>query len=474
MNITRTTIVGVSFLALATSAAAFTTAYSSSGKSDLAQAFCPKIYNEQSYRGGDLDHYAMLIPGKGGWIFRTKNDFRSDWKNSNQTINYLRDLQEAFKKKNADLVIVMPPVRGLVHFDEMLSEYKKKFSLENPETLWNDYESSIKILKGRGVHMVGLNAKDVTDNFFYQRNHHWSPEGARITAKKVAEYVMQLPSYKAVPKTRYATQQKSTKDYDSSFEKAFKTICGTKIPPEPVAVYETTPVSVGSNETAILGEAKEPRIVLLGTSNSTESSSANFEGFLKEYLSADILNLSYMGAGIDTSIMSYINSDHFKNSKPKIVIWEVPGYYYFDEMDDKLFSQLTPAAYGGCPQNALLQKNFKLGAAEITVLNAKTEKMSSSSEIEGGNRNLYMHLGFSRPVKNKLALKFSYDNGKTKKVQFQRSDRYPDDGDFYTLFPFKTSGTSLEKITLLPPQGMAGEVVAQICKLPETGKVVSR
>src|SRR6185436_13043941 len=128
MSISRNVILGFG-LALITSAVALAAVhYHTPEKSDFEQAFCPAIYNEQSYQRGDLDHYAMLIPGKDGWIFRTENDFRSNWRNNNQTMNYLRGLQEAFKRNNADLVIVMPPVRGLVHADMLLSEYKKKFN----------------------------------------------------------------------------------------------------------------------------------------------------------------------------------------------------------------------------------------------------------------------------------------------------------------------------------------------------------
>ncbi|NBV29476.1 hypothetical protein EBS02_10795, partial [bacterium] len=73
---------------------------------------------------------------------------------------------------------------------------------------------------------------------------------------------------------------------------------------------------------------KAPEIVLIGTSNSVNSSSySNFDGFLKEALGTDVLNLSKTGGGFSDSMAEYLNSDQFKKSPPKIIIWEIPSYY---------------------------------------------------------------------------------------------------------------------------------------------------
>ena len=135
---------------------------------DVSKAFCPAIYDKASYAKGDLDHYAMLIPGQNGWIFRTENDFRSDWTNNEEAISQLQIVQAAFKKNNADLVIVMPPVRGLVDADRLSPESNKKYNLSGTDALWTSYEASINELAGRGLHVVGVNKTDDTPDFFYK------------------------------------------------------------------------------------------------------------------------------------------------------------------------------------------------------------------------------------------------------------------------------------------------------------------
>ena len=326
--------------------------YSMSEKNELADLFCNDLKKDSVYEKNDLENYAHLIPGKDGWIFRTQNDFRSQWDVNDKTAGYLMALQDAFKRKNADLVIVIPPVRGMVHADNLFRKEKKAYGMEDPSTVWNNYNASIKELQAKGINIVGIDRSEVTTDFYYSRDHHWSAEGARVTARKAADAIKSLPSYAAIKKSSFETTEKQPVPYKSSFDKAFRKICKTHLLTETIRLFVTAPKDAVIDQSALFEDSGSPQVVLLGTSNSVpETAQANFDGFLKEYLSTDILNVSYIGAGIDTSIMSYLNSDHFNNQERKIVIWEVPGYYDLNVMDDKLFNQIIPAAYGSCSQN---------------------------------------------------------------------------------------------------------------------------
>src|SRR5687768_2151014 len=130
--------------------------YSMSEKNELADLFCNDLKRDSVYEKNDLENYAHLIPGKGGWIFRTQNDFRSQWVVNDKTTGYLMALQDAFKRKNADLVIVMPPVRGMVHADNLFRKEKKTYGLEDPSAVWNNYNASIKELQSKGINIVGI------------------------------------------------------------------------------------------------------------------------------------------------------------------------------------------------------------------------------------------------------------------------------------------------------------------------------
>lgn len=464
--------------------------------SQTAQAYCGKLAKASSYKG-DLEQYSVLIRGRDEWIFRTGNDFRTDFAVNEKTKKYMLMLQKALKAKNIDLVLVYPPVRGMIHSDHLSKKDKKIYGMKNPDAIWDNYESTIKGLQSAGLNIVGVSRNETDPDFFYKRNHHWSPVGAKITAQKVAAYIKQMPSYQSVPKEQFTSYPGDPMAYKSSFEKAFDKMCHTDLPPEIITTYTTSKNFSGLNEQALFDEATQPEIVLLGTSNSVqESSSANFEGFLKEALSADVLNMAYIGAGIDTSIISFLNSDKFKNGGTKIVIWEVPGYYDFNIMDDKLFQQIIPAVYGDCSASPVLTKHIedlsqdrsvifdlKGAAAENPAPTAQLDALTfgpvapapaAASDVSVLNKidtKYYLKLSFSEPVKERFTLKFQYNENGTKKQEFDRSDRYPHDNEFYALFP-GMSNEDLQNIALETPPSMNSlSADVQVCTIPDGSKM---
>jgi alginate biosynthesis protein AlgX len=178
----------------------------SSGRAgELDEFFCSGLKQEKSYEKYNLEHYKILIEGRDGWIFRTENDFRKDFTVNDVTGRYLTKIQNVLERKDIELVIIYPPVRGMVHADKVKGSYRKQFALNHLDEIWSSYEKMIAGLKKSGIGIIGLDRQEVTDDFFYKRNHHWSASGANITAKKVADYVERLPIYKSLPKQTYRT-----------------------------------------------------------------------------------------------------------------------------------------------------------------------------------------------------------------------------------------------------------------------------
>lgn len=470
---------GAAVFAVSGTAAAYWFTAREKPTGELAGAFCPGMADEQAYKDKRVQTYATLIPGKDGWVFRTKKDFRNDWAISGDITRRILDLQNAMRAHNADLVIVMPPVRGMIHTNEVLEQDKKAYGLDNPEVSWDAYETFVNDAKSAGINIVGIDRNEVNDKFFYKRNHHWSAEGARIAARKVAKNVRSMPEYAEIPKIEYVSKPLEPKNYKSSYESAFQKICGTSIPAETAQNYETMPVDAAASQRALFGDKTEPQVVLLGTSNSVpESSQANFEGFLKEYLSADVMNMAVTGAGIDASIISYLNSAHYKGNEPKIVIWEIPGYYKLETLGD-VFSQAISAAYGSCSSKALASGDFKNITDNSPLYVSKdggtygpfpTGQDPRRANLESDN-NLYLHLAFAQPMKNEFAIKFDYktsEEGYTKIVKFERSNSYPADREFYTLFPHADKGAELNRVRIaLPRKVKSADVAMQICAVPE-------
>jgi alginate biosynthesis protein AlgX len=421
--------------------------------------FCNDMANEASYKGSSLNHFATLIPGQDGWIFRTNNDFRQNWDTTPHTLDYMKELKAALATRNAELVLVIPPIRGLTSAQKLTSAQRATYGLTDLDANWKAYQKMIDDFASTGVITVGIDRAKATENFFYKRNHHWSPEGAKIMAAAVAEKIKGLETYKALLKEKYQTAKVGEDDYDSSFERAFRTICKTKVPPERINLYETSPVTGADKEESLFGEQKSPSVILVGTSNSVnDASKANFEGFLKEYLSVDIDNRAVVGAGIDPSIISYLNSPGFKSPDKKIILWEIPGYYNLNVMDDKLFNQIIPAIYGACKKPVMQTKITPQTKKETPVFTFPAVKEAAPAQAAADNEpwpQRYVHVRFDEAVKTPFSMNFKFRN-ENKKQMISRDRESKADQDFYTLVPKGTSGAALSAVALyskkpLPP-----------------------
>ena len=294
---------------------------------DVQKLTCPALSDSKAYEKNNLKAYETLSPGLNDYIFRTSTDYRTDFSLNEKTLSNFSVLNDKLKKKKIDLVLFFIPTRGMVNFNDISESDKKKFKLVSAESLWSSYSDRLNSMNKKGLIAIGINQEQSSKihDFFYKRDHHWRPEATRIAAGLVAGKVKDLNSYPTIAKKSFISQKDEDKNYKGTFTKAYKTLCNTDTPPEKIITFKTT-TKEGSDD--LFQSDKAPEIVLIGTSNSVNSSSySNFDGFLKEALGTDVLNLSKTGGGFSDSMAEYLNSDQFKKSPPKIIIWEIPSYY---------------------------------------------------------------------------------------------------------------------------------------------------
>jgi alginate biosynthesis protein AlgX len=423
---------------------------------DITPIFCSALGNEEMYSQNSYGSYKLLIPGKNGWIFRTQSDFKSNFALSRQTLNNFDEFNQALKKKNIELVILMTPTRGLMH-SEFIPQEQIKSQNFNVNAAWENYWDSIETLRDRGLHVAGVERIAPGTSFFYKRDHHWNPDGAQKSAKVLADYIKKLPVYRDIEKIQYATSENGTHDFFGVSKKVFKKLCNTKQPPERIIKKTTERVNAAAGQDDLFGDTKEPQIVLIGTSNSTmEPSFANFEGFLKEELSADILNMSVSGGGVDTAMISYLNSDSFRDTPAKIAIWEIPAYYELSTQNN-FFREIVAAANGSCDGKAIAElKDTPIDEASMTALDKLADKKITGDDY-------YARVNFSRPMSKPFHFDLRYMKNRDK-YKFQRAARYPHDGQFFlTLRNDKKE--YLDKVVLMfPPEAIGNSISMQICK----------
>lgn len=419
-----------------------------------AQAFmlCPEFKDEKNYVG-KIKPLKFLVQGKDGWFFISKFDFEQDFSLDEKTIQELKDFSTRLKARGTELVLISPPPRGLMHHD--------KFPQNNPhlegynhDTALSNYKTKIKKLSDAGITIIGLDHMPEGKDYGYRQDHHWTPEGAKAIAQKVAKTLKSNPTFQTIKNVPFKTKIKENIDILGSSYKPIAKLCGHKIPPMDGALYNTERKAPLSQN--ILDEEPIPQIVLTGTSFSlNEKSSSNFAGSLKDALQADVLNLAISGGGITSSIMSYLNSQNFQDHPPKFLLWEVPSYYPLDHK--KLYRQLIPAVSGRCTsQNAVAEFSTKLESIKTPLfLNIADKKISGDQ--------YFIHLHFDHPVKDSFNIIFKYKDGAKRAFKFKRSKRYPHDGDFYLSFD-NSDGVPVNTIELLPSKKLQSlTVTAHIC-----------
>ncbi len=428
----------------------------------LENIFCEALSVEENYDKNNLNAYKMMVAGKDGWVFRSFSDFKTDFPLTTTMIKNMTALHEAFAYQGIEFVLMYPPTRGIVHADKLSTEKGSLFNKKDAKLARKNYSKFVHVLKNRGIQIVGLPDQPVGQDFFYKRDHHWNPVGAKISAQALASYIKTQDVYADLAKTEYATKSTGITEFNGVADKVFKKLCDTILPVETVEGYVTEPVETIVSEADLFGDRPDPEVVLAGTSNSTaRPSMANFEGFLKEALSTDVLNASISGGSIDSPMISYLNSDHYKNKKAKIVIWEVPGYYDLPLWEGRVFRQVTPAVYGECQGVDIIAeiKDYDVRTGVSLLFRGLEERKISGSDY-------YISLDFSEPVTSKFTLYFGYDTKKKDKLSLYRSRRYPYDNQFYVALKENRHG-NLSRIVLETPKKMKNlKLNAKLCKIP--------
>ncbi len=412
--------------------------------------FCEALSKDGIYK--ENSSYKKLVEGKDGWIFRTKTDFTDNFKMNSALKERFTRLQKALKNQNIELVIALLPTRGMIH--RKMVDYPRY----DADVAIKSHDELLEGVKEVGIPIAAVEDFETPQDFYYKRDHHWNASGAKLMAEKVAVEVKKLSVYADIPKIPYKTESADTLVHKGTFTSFVNKTCSLSIKDETVPAYKT--FEVGKSEVEdLFTDKKKADIVLVGTSNSTQvASHANFDGFLKEYIGADVENLSVSGGGVDTAMLRWFNSEKYKEHKPKIVIWEVPVYQNFK--GSPFYRQAIPAVYGDCVGKEVLNEEVLIEKGRFNILESILKK-----EITA--KNHYLKLKFTDFEGRKFRLTTNYQDGKKDPFGFRRSKFFEPDGVFFLEFD-QGNESSVSSIEGVMPKGTKGKVRISVCRFPET------
>jgi alginate biosynthesis protein AlgX len=429
---------------------------------------CSRAGDPAAYTTKFLQSSKVLVQGKDGWLFRSEVDLRTRFGPDEHGHRELLRLRDALKRRGVDLVMVYQPPRGLMHKDKLPKAANASYAAKQAHA---SYSATLKRLRGLGIAVPPLDrllGQKGEPDYFFRADHHWTPDGARRTAELVADTVSDLPSYKKLKRKQFVTKRTGVWDKSGTLHEVAERICGAGYADQWVNQY----VTEADGEGDLLGDQGVPPVTLVGTSNS--GSHYNFAGFLSEYLGVDILSFDVVGGGYDGALMSYLPTDEFQKTPPKILIWELAPYHNISK--PQFYRQVVPLVGDGCRKKpAVLSRNVTL-----------KPKGSTEALFNGGGQVLrlpgkhyQLDLQFSDPAVRELKAVVWYTNGSKETLSIEHSQYLDMPGRF--VAELRTDGTNwgdrlFLSLDIHPAPGTpAGtSVSAKLCARDDAPKAVQR
>lgn len=428
----------------------------------LTKACIAKLADPASYAEKKRKDYKILVPGNDNWLFRTETDFQTNFSPSRAQLQNLKIFQTLLADRGIELVIAWPPTRGMIAQAAVPKDVSDKYSFD-ADAAWKSYLGTIENLNAAGIKLAGLKRETYSEKLYLKGDQHWTRAGADRTARAVADIVTSLPVYDKLVKAKYDTQISGEQSIEPNFGQIIKAICEEELASEKDVKAETLaagrpPVS----QDDLFGDEKFPEVTLVGTSNSNrDHADPNFSGALKQYLQTDIYNAALPGLGIDQPMLIYLSSKEFRDHPPKIIIWEMPGYYTSFAATSRSMDQLIPATLGMCD-------NAKAIVKDMPVQTGMTNLFSNLAGKDVHSGEAYLALKFNDPKISTLNLVFESQNGERGEVNIRRTKSHPLDGSFVSVLRSKNLKSPLDKISLTTTTDAQDlKISASLCEVPE-------
>lgn len=270
---------------------------------------------------------AGAVIGAEGWLFSAEE---LSWpkdaeKNVEANLGYIAQINSQLREKNILLLTVPVPAKARI-FEDTLGD----FVLPVPRK--SLYGRIFDLFNAQNIRMVELTETlRRTPESFFRTDTHWTPRGASVAAALVAAELRALPQGNAPERTDFETKARGpAENFSGDLLRYVPLGSYAALGPSPDSLmrYETQAVSSkAQSEEALFGDSSLPVVALVGTSYSADER-WNFAGFLRQELKADILNAADPGLGPFATMKAYLDSPAFRDTPPRIIVWEIPERYF--------------------------------------------------------------------------------------------------------------------------------------------------
>lgn len=276
------------------------------------KGFTEKAYNEAlpvyayARNGWGRVEYALfgegrsgVVVGSAGWLY-TAEEFTCPhgWQQQlEQNLAYIRNVRAQMAQAGVALRPLIIPAKARVHGSHPL-----------PGCRTGLYRIAREVA-GDQADLRTLMHNSAAPGYMHT-DTHWSPTGARLAAKALAQ---DMP---ALERQRFTATPLGSVQHKGDLTRYLP---GVALAPELVEQRRV------EGSAGLLDEAV-PQVVLVGTSYSANSL-WGFADALRLELQADVLNVADPGEGPFRVMQRYLESAAWRETPPKVLIWEIPERY---------------------------------------------------------------------------------------------------------------------------------------------------
>jgi len=257
------------------------------------------------------------------WLF-TAEEFRQP----NSDVSFddeLDSVSAQLQGSGTKLITIVVPDKARI--------YAEKLPHARMDSLEMRYDSVLNHLKDAQIQTLDLRPifLDLKSHAapYLRTDTHWSPLGSETIAREVASLLINSLDTHNIYRTTWSDPSPFNGDLMTFIETGFLSNL-IDFPKESVSLALTEQVG---GEMSLFDNFEIP-VTLVGTSFSANPA-FNFDGFLKQHLGVDVLNVAQIGSGPFEPMRDYLASDDFISAPPKIVIWEIPERYISTEETDR-------------------------------------------------------------------------------------------------------------------------------------------
>lgn len=383
---------------------------------------CPAATDKDHPPAGTPPSAWPLVAGKDGWVFRGKDDLDTDFGLKPERAAMFSEFIDALKRKGTRLMLVFTPSRGLMAPDKVSVPFDHQLALTH-------YQQTLAEFRKLGAMVPPLDTLvgHMKEDFFFKRDIHWTPEGARAAAGVVAETLRKDPLFAQLPDKQFVTSRTGLAPIHGSINSAVADLCHQSYPSQYARSYVT--VGQASDDDLLADNTATPvaqPLVLVGTSFSALPV-LNFDGFLRQSMGKDLLNMAMAGGQDRGAWLEYLPTDLFQKTPPKMVIWEMPANYSLSEKS--LFRQLIPLVDNGCTDKPLIVESTHA----IKPHQTHNELIFDRKLLDEKAGNLVMDMQLSDPNVHNIEVTAWYGNGNSERFRVKQNGRAKAGGRFVFL-----------------------------------------